>query len=108
VEARLSLRSQLDGIIVAANLLKGITKSRAMWVFRRGLYDSSLASVGLSETKHASRVELRGQKEMTSTVFISPSGGKYSGFKVLVEEGTDRILGATCLAARPKSNQSLW
>ena len=42
---------------------------------------------------------------MTSTWYSSRRIAEtYSGYKVLVEEGTDRILGAHILAARGGSN----
>jgi glutathione reductase (NADPH) len=59
----------------------------------------SLASVGLSEREAGERgLKYRDKREMTSTWYSSRRvGEKYSGYKVLVEEGTDRILGAHLL-----------
>jgi glutathione reductase (NADPH) len=55
--------------------------------------------VGLSENEARKRgLKFRFQKEMTSTWYSSRRvAEKYSGYKVLVEEGTDRILGAHLL-----------
>jgi glutathione reductase (NADPH) len=60
-----------------------------------------LAGVGLSE--HGARqqgLKFRVKKEMTSTWYSSRRVAEtYSGYKVLVEEGTDRILGAHILGS---------
>jgi glutathione reductase (NADPH) len=58
-----------------------------------------LASVGHSETDARERgLRYRVKTEMTSTWYSSRRvAEKYSGYKVLVEEGTDRILGAHLL-----------
>ena len=56
-------------------------------------------SVGLSEREaHEKGLQYQVRKEMTSTWYSSRRvAEKYSCYKVLVEEGTDRILGAHLL-----------
>jgi len=58
-----------------------------------------LAAVGLNESEaHKKALKFKVRKEMTSNWYSSRRiAEKYSGFKVLVEEGTDRILGAHLL-----------
>jgi glutathione reductase (NADPH) len=58
-----------------------------------------LAAVGLSESEADQRgLKYRVKKEMTSAWYSSRRvAEKYSGYKVLIEEGTDRILGAHLL-----------
>jgi len=57
------------------------------------------ASVGLSEARAREQgLKFQVKTEMTSTWYSSRRvAEKYSGYKVLVEEGTDRILGAHLL-----------
>jgi len=57
-----------------------------------------VASVGLTEIEAREQgLKFRVKKEMTSTWYSSRRvAEKYSGYKVLVEEGTDRILGTRC------------
>jgi len=91
-----------DGIIVAANLLKGNhQKPNYLGIPTVVFTIPPLASVGFSESearKQALRFKVK--KEMTSGWYSSRRvGEKYSGFKVLVEEGTDRILGAHLLGS---------
>jgi glutathione reductase (NADPH) len=58
-----------------------------------------LAAVGLRENEARKQsLKYRVKTEMTSNWYSSRRiAEKYSGFKVLVEEGTDRILGAHLL-----------
>jgi glutathione reductase (NADPH) len=55
--------------------------------------------VGLNESEsHKQGLQFKVKKEMTSNWYSSRRiAEKYSGFKVLAEEGTDRILGAHLL-----------
>jgi glutathione reductase (NADPH) len=89
-----------DGIIVAANLLKGNhQKPNYLGIPRVVFTIPPLASVGLKESDARERnLKFKVKKEMTSGWYSSRRvGEKYSGYKVLVEEGTDRILGAHLL-----------
>lgn len=91
-----------EGEIVATNLLKGnhrMTDYRAIpsVVFTV----PPLAAVGLSEQGARDEgLRFRTHHETTSTWYSSRRlGERISGFKVLIEEGTDRILGAHLLGA---------
>jgi glutathione reductase (NADPH) len=89
-----------EGIIVAANLLKGNSqKPNYLGIPTVVFAIPPLAAVGLSESEarnHALKFKVK--KEMTSDWYSSRRiAEKYSAFKVLVEEGTDRILGAHLL-----------
>jgi len=89
-----------EGTIVAANLLKGNQeKPNYVGIPTVVFAIPPLASVGLSEREARERGLKYGvKKEMTSTRYSSRRvAEKYSGYKVLVEEGTDRILGAHLL-----------
>lgn len=61
-----------------------------------------LASVGLSEGQARSKgLKFRVKKEMTSSWYSSRRVAEtYSGFKTLVEEGTDRISGGHLLGGQ--------
>lgn len=89
-----------EGSIVAANLLNG-NQQKPNYVGIPTVVFSipSLASVGLSEYQaHAKGLKYRVRKEMTSNWYSSRRvAEKYSGYKILVEEGTDYILGAHLL-----------
>jgi len=91
-----------EGILVAANLLKGNSqKPNYLGIPTLVFAIPPLASVGLSEgeaRKQALKFEVK--KEMTSNWYSSRRiAEKYSGFKALVEEGTDRIVGAHLLGS---------
>ncbi|GAC1623930.1 MAG: NAD(P)/FAD-dependent oxidoreductase [Candidatus Acidiferrum sp.] len=91
-----------DGIIVAANILKGNhQKPNYLGIPTVVFTIPPLASVGLSEIQARDQsLKFRIKKEMTSGWYSSRRvGEKYSGFKVLIEEGTDRILGAHLLGS---------
>jgi glutathione reductase (NADPH) len=86
--------------IVAANLLKGNSrKPHYLGIPTVVFAIPPPAAVGLSETEaHKQALKFEVKKEITSSWYSSRRiGEKYSGFKVLVEEGTDRILGAHLL-----------
>ncbi|PWU81226.1 MAG: NAD(P)/FAD-dependent oxidoreductase [Candidatus Nitrosopolaris wilkensis] len=89
-----------DGGIVANNLLKGNTlKSNYIGVPSVVFTVPSLASVGMKE-KEAKDQGLRFRTKNQNTANWASSrrvGETCSGFKVLVEEGSDRILGAHVL-----------
>jgi glutathione reductase (NADPH) len=87
---------------VAANLLRGDHQRPNYLGIPSVVFTiPPLAAVGLSE--HGAREQsltFRVKKEMTSTWYSSRRVGEtYSGYKVLVEEGTDRILGAHILGS---------
>jgi glutathione reductase (NADPH) len=91
-----------EGQIVAANLLKG-NHQRANYLGIPSVVFTipQLAAVGLSERGASERnLKFSVKKEMTSTWYSSRRVAEtYSGYNVLVEEGTDRILGAHILGS---------
>jgi glutathione reductase (NADPH) len=91
-----------EGSIVAANLLKG-NHQRPQYLGIPSVVFTvpPLASVGLDERgAREQHLEFRVNKEMTSTWYSSRRVAEtYSGHKVLVEEGSDRILGAHILGS---------
>jgi glutathione reductase (NADPH) len=100
-----------DGMIVAANLLKGNQqKPNYLGVPTVVFTIPPLASVGLSEREAREQgLKYRVKKEMTSTWYSSRRvAEKYSGYKVLVEEGTDRILGAHLLGDQAGETVNLF
>jgi glutathione reductase (NADPH) len=91
-----------EGLIVAANLLKGNhQKANYLGVPSVVFTIPQLAAVGLSE--HGAReqsLKFRVKTEMTQSSYSSRRVAETrSGYKVLVEEGTDRILGAHILGS---------
>lgn len=89
-----------DGIVVAANLLKGNHQKPNYLAVPTVVFTlPPLASVGLSESEARNQgLKFRVKKEMTSSWYSSRRVAEtHSGFKTLVEEGTDRILGAHLL-----------
>jgi glutathione reductase (NADPH) len=92
-----------EGQIVASNLLKG-NHQRPNYLGIPSVVFTipPLAAVGLSERgAHEQNLKFRVTKEMTSTWYSSRRVAEtYSGHKVLVEEGTDRILGAHILGSQ--------
>jgi glutathione reductase (NADPH) len=100
-----------DGIIVAANLLKGNEKKPNYLGIPTVVFTiPPLASVGLSETKAREQgLKFQVRKEMTSNWYSSRRLAEmYSGFKVLVEVGTDRILGAHLLGSQAEEVINLF
>ncbi len=86
-----------EGEIVAANLLKGNhEKPNYLGIPTVVFMIPPLAAVGLSESEARKRgLHFRVKKEMTAGWYASRRVGEtHSGYKVLVEEGTDHILGA--------------
>jgi len=91
-----------EGNIVASNLLKGNhRKVEPIAVPSIVFTVPALASVGLSENAaHQNGLRFRVNAEDTSRWYSSRrTREQCSGFKVLIEEGTDRILGAHVLGA---------
>jgi glutathione reductase (NADPH) len=100
-----------EGTIVAANLLKGNhRKGNYLGIPSVVFTIPPLASVGVSE--HEARqqgLKYQVKKELTSTWYSSRRvAEKYSGYKVLVEEGTDRILGAHLLGDQAAETINLF
>jgi glutathione reductase (NADPH) len=91
-----------EGLIVAANLLKG-NHQRPNYLGIPSVVFTipPLSTVGLSERgAREQSLKFRVKKEMTSTWYSSRRVAEaYSGYKVLVEEDTDRILGAHILGS---------
>jgi glutathione reductase (NADPH) len=100
-----------EGTIVAANLVKGNhRKGNYVGIPTVVFTIPPLASVGVSE--HEARqqgLKYQVRKERTSTWYSSRRiAEKYSGYKVLVEEGTDRILGAHLLGDQAAETINLF
>jgi glutathione reductase (NADPH) len=92
-----------DGHVVASNLLKGNHQKPDYRAIPTVVFTiPPLASVGLSELEARSQgLKFHVRKEMTSRWYSSRRVGEtYSGFKTLVEEETDRILGAHLLGGQ--------
>jgi glutathione reductase (NADPH) len=91
-----------EGRIVAANLLQG-NHRRPDYIGIPSVVFTipPLAAVGLSErAAREQNLKFTVKKEITSTWYSSRRVAEtYSGYKVLVEEGTDRILGAHILGS---------
>jgi glutathione reductase (NADPH) len=86
-----------EGRIVAGNLLKGnYQKPNYLGIPSVVFTIPPLAAVGLSERGASEQnLKFRVKTEMTSSWYSPRRVAEiYSGYKVLVEEGTDRILGA--------------
>ena len=92
-----------EGQIVASNLLKG-NHQRPNYLGIPSVVFTipQLAAVGLSEREAGEQnLKFRVKKDMTSSWYSSRRVAEtYSGHKVLVEEGTDRILGAHILGSQ--------
>ena len=89
-----------EDIIVAANLLKGNhQKPNFLGIPSVVFTVPPLAAVGLSERRARDQsLKFTVKQEMTSSWYSSRRVGKsVSGFKILVEEGTDFILGVHLL-----------
>lgn len=100
-----------EGVVVAANLLKGShQKPNYLGVPTLVFAIPPLAAVGVSENEaRRQALKFKVNKEMTSNWYSSRRvGEKYSGFKVLVEEGTDHILGAHLLGGQAEGVINLF
>jgi len=102
-----------EGMMVAANLLKGNHQEPNYLGIPTVVFTiPSLASVGLSESKAREQgLKFQVKKEMTDDWYQSRRVAEASsGYKVLVEEETDHILGAHLLGNGPKKSSisSLW
>ncbi len=100
-----------EGMIVAANLLKGNDqKPNYLGIPTVVFAIPPLASVGLGEREAREQgLKFKLKQEMTSSWYSSRRVGEtYSGFTVLVEEGTDRILGAHLLGSQAEEVINLF
>jgi glutathione reductase (NADPH) len=91
-----------EGQIVATNLLHGNRATPNYLGIPSVVFTvPQLAAIGLSESEaREQNFKFRVKKEMTSTWYSSRRVAEaYSGYKVLLEEGTDRILGAHILGS---------
>ena len=91
-----------EGRLVAANLLKGNHQTANYLGVPSIVFTvPPLAAVGLSEREaHQQNLRFRVKAEKTSNWHASRRIAEtWSGYKVLVEEGTDRILGAHILGS---------
>jgi glutathione reductase (NADPH) len=91
-----------EGLVVAANILKGNhQKPNYLGIPSVVFTIPPLAAVGLSERgAREQNLKFRVKTEMTSTWYSSRRVAEtYSGYKVLVEESTDRVLGAHILGS---------
>jgi glutathione reductase (NADPH) len=89
-----------EGRVAAANLLEGNhVKARYVGVPTVAFTMPPLASVGLSEqAAHQTGLKFRTHREITNSWYSSRRVAEdCSGFKVLVEDDTDRIIGAHLL-----------
>lgn len=94
---KLTPAAAYEGRIVASNLLKGNHRKVAPIAVPTVVFTNPpLAAVGLSErTAKEKGLKFRINKEDTSSWYSSRRVGEdCSGFKVLVEEGSERLLGA--------------
>lgn len=92
-----------EGAVVASNLLKGNHQKPDYLGIPTVVFTiPPLAAVGLGESEARSRgVSFRVKSELTAGWYASRRvGEKHSGYKVLVEDGTDKILGAHLLGGQ--------
>jgi len=100
-----------DGLVVASNLLNGNHQKPDYRAIPTVVFTiPPLASVGLTEIEAGYQgFKFRVRKDMTSGWYSSRRVGEtYSGFKTLVEEGTDRILGAHLLGGQAEEVVNLF
>ena len=100
-----------EGSIVASNLLKGNHATPDYRGIPTVVYTiPPLASVGFKEHEAREKgLQFQTKKEMTSSWYSSRRVAEmYSGYKVLIEKGTDRILGAHLLGAQAEEVINLF
>lgn len=100
-----------DGAVVASNLLKGNHQKPNYYATPTVVFTiPPLASVGLAELEARKQgLKFRVKMAMTSGWYSSRRVAEpYSGFKTLVEEGTDRILGAHLLGGQAEEVINLF
>jgi len=101
----------LEGEVVAANLLMGNHRMPDLTAVASIVYTlPPVGSVGLLEGAAKERgLKFRVNHQDTSEWYSSRRvGGKYSAFKVLIEEGTDRILGAHVIGPHVEEQINLF
>lgn len=99
------------GAVVASNLLKGNHQKPNYYATPTVVFTiPPLASVGLSEREARKQgLKFQVKMEMTSSWYSSRRVAEtYSGFKTLVEEGTNRILGAHLLGGQAEEVINLF
>src|SRR5258707_8186057 len=100
-----------DGMVVASSLLKGNHQRPNYQAVPTVVFTiPPLASVGLGEREARNQgLKFRVKTEMTSSWHSSRRVAEsYSGYKTLVEEGTDRILGAHLLGGQAEEVINLF
>lgn len=108
---RLTPVAGYDGTVVATNLLRGNHLRRDYRAIPTVVFAiPPLASVGLSEQEARERgLKFTVNQEMTADWYASRRTGETaSGFKVLVEAGTDLILGAHLLGSEAEEVINLF
>jgi glutathione reductase (NADPH) len=103
--------ASMEGRVVAANLLSGYHQKPNYAGIPTVVFTvPPLASVGLQEAfAKAGSLKVKVNQEDTADWYSSRRVGmKYSGFKVLVEEGSNRILGAHLLGPHAEETINLF
>jgi glutathione reductase (NADPH) len=101
----------MEGEIVAANLLKGNHRTPELAAVASIAYTlPPIASVGLLETAAKEKgLKFRVNHQDTSQWYSARRlGAKYSAFKVMVEDGTERILGAHLIGPHAEEQINLF
>lgn len=101
----------MEGEVVAANLLKGNHRTPELAAVASIAYTlPPVASVGLSEAAAKEKgLKFRVNHQDTAEWYSSRRlGAKHSAFKVLVEEGTERILGAHLIGPHAEEQINLF
>ncbi len=101
----------MEGEVVAANLLKGNHRTPELDAVASIAYTlPPVASVGLLEAAAKEKgLKFRANHQDTSEWYSSRRlGAKYSAFKVLVEDGTERILGAHLIGPHAEEQINLF
>jgi glutathione reductase (NADPH) len=101
----------MEGEVVAANLLKGNHRTPDLAAVATIAYAlPPVASVGLLESAAKEKgLKFRVNHQHTSHWYSSRRiGAKYSAFKVLIEEGSERILGAHLIGPHAEEQINLF
>lgn len=107
----LTPKADHDVTVLVANLLEGNTRRPNYDGFASAVFSlPPLASAGLTEAAaHAAGLRFRTSRQDSSGWFNTRRLGETtSGFKVLIEEGTDRILGAHLLGPHADETINLF
>src|SRR5882724_579696 len=103
--------ASMEGEVVAANLLKGNHRKPDLAAVASTVYTiPSVASVGLLESAATEQgLKFRVNHQDTSDWYSSRRlGAKHSAFKVLIEESSDRILGAHLIGPHAEEQINLF